>query len=97
MNTAEWLVTRCENCGMMNVIPRDSVEGRICADCAGGPLTPIGYAVLQSKPVQTLSVEVEVKRNQLDRLLDDVAAVHEMTEQIAERLGALRSETKKEI
>ncbi len=62
---------------MLNVIPREYPDGRVCADCSGGPLTPMGYAILQERPTSRITVQVDVERDQLDRLIDDVAAVNE--------------------
>lgn len=45
-DTADYMVTQCQACGMLNVIPREYSDGRVCADCSGGPLMPIGYAIL---------------------------------------------------
>lgn len=45
-DTADYMVTQCQACGMLNVIPREYPDGRVCADCSGGPLTPMGYAIL---------------------------------------------------
>lgn len=37
-DTADYMVTQCQACGMLNVIPREYPDGRVCADCSGGPL-----------------------------------------------------------
>lgn len=46
-DTADYMVTQCQACGMLNVIPREYSDGRVCADCSRGPLMPMGYAILQ--------------------------------------------------
>lgn len=35
-DTADYMVTQCQACGMLNVIPREYPDGRVCADCSGG-------------------------------------------------------------
>ena len=35
-DTADYMVTQCQACGMLNVIPREYSDGRVCADCSGG-------------------------------------------------------------
>ena len=34
-DTADYMVTQCQACGMLNVIPREYSDGRVCADCSG--------------------------------------------------------------
>lgn len=68
MGTARWLVTRCENCGMLNVISREKTDGSRCGDCEGGPLTPMGYAILQGKPMHEIYVGVSVEREGTEQI-----------------------------
>lgn len=92
INATDYIVTRCANCGMLNVVPRESADGRTCEKCLGGPLIPIGCAILQQKPVDKITIQVDVERKQLDRLLDDVAAVNENVAGIIQRLEKIRGE-----
>lgn len=89
-DTADYMVTQCEACGMLNVIPRERMDGCRCADCAGGPLRPMGYAMLHERPESSITVEVNVERDKLDRLIDDVAAVNETVDDIARKMEQIR-------
>lgn len=53
-DTADYMVTQCQACGMLNVISREYPDGRVRADCSGGPLMPIGYAILQERPTNRI-------------------------------------------
>ena len=45
-DTADYMVTQCQACGMLNVIPREYPDGRVCADCSGGhPGGQIAYTM----------------------------------------------------
>lgn len=74
---------------MLNVIPRGYPDGRVCADCSKGPLLPMGYAILQEKPMNRITVQVDVERDQLDRLIDDVAAVNDTVDGIIQKIGKI--------
>lgn len=89
-NTADYMVTQYVACGMLNVIPRERVEGCRCADCTGGPLRPMGYAILHKKPMDSITVKVDVERDQLDRLIDDVAAVNESMDCIIKKMEQIK-------
>lgn len=89
-DAADYMVTQCQACGMLNVIPREYPDGRVCADCSGGPLMPIGYAILQERPTNRITVQVDVERDQLDRLIDDVAAVNETVDGIIQKIGKIK-------
>ena len=89
-DTADYMVTQCQACGMLNVIPREYSDGRVCADCSGGPLMPMGYAILQERPTSRITVQVDVERDQLDRLIDDVAAVNETVDGIIQKIGKIK-------
>lgn len=83
--TADYLVEQCEQCGMLNVVHRERGDGSRCAHCAGA-MRPMGYAILQQRTCSNIAVEVHVERSQLDRLIDDVATVHEQISTIAEKI-----------
>ena len=70
--------------------PREYSDGRVCADCSGGPLMPMGYAILQERPTNRITVQVDVERDQLDRLIDDVAAVNETVDGIIQKIGKIK-------
>lgn len=89
-DTADYMVTQCQACGMLNVIPREYSDGRVCADCSGGPLMPMGYAILQERPTTRIAVQVDVERDQLDRLIDDVAAVNDTVDGIIQKIGKIK-------
>ena len=74
-DTADYMVTQCQACGMLNVIPREYPDGRVCADCSGGPLIPMGYAILQERPAGQI---------------DDVAAVNETVDGIIQKIGKIK-------
>lgn len=74
-DTADYMVTQCQACGMLNVIPREYSDGRVCADCSGGPLIPMGYAILQERPAGQI---------------DDVAAVNDTVDGIIQKIGKIK-------
>lgn len=74
-DTADYMVTQCQACGMLNVIPREYSDGRVCADCSGGPLIPMGYAILQERPAGQI---------------DDVAAVNDTMDGIIQKIGKIK-------
>lgn len=87
--TADYLVERCEQCGLLNIVDRNRGDGCRCADCAG-VMRPMGYAVMQGKPVSRMSVEVSVERSQLDRLMRDIETVHDEVNDMTEKLKEMR-------
>ena len=89
-DAADDMVTQCQACGMLNVIPREYQDGQVCANCSGGPLMPVGYAILQERPTSRITVQVDVERDQLDRLIDDVAAVNESVDGIIQKIGKIK-------
>lgn len=89
-DAADYMVTQCQACGMLNVIPREYQDGQVCANCSGGPLMPVGYAILQERPTSRITVQVDVERDQLDRLIDDVAAVNDTVDKIAQKIGKIK-------
>lgn len=91
-DTADYMVTQCKACGMLNVIPREYQDGRVCANCSGGPLMPVGYAILQERPTSRITVQIDVERDQLDRLIDDVAAVNDTVDGIIQKIGKIKTE-----
>ena len=74
-DTADYMVTQCQACGMLNVIPREYSDGRVCADCSGGPLIPMRYAILQERPAGQI---------------DDVAAVNDTVDGIIQKIGKIK-------
>jgi ribosomal protein S27E len=88
---ADHIVMQCGTCGMLNVVPRNSADGRICACCSKGLLKPMGYAVLQGN-VSRMSIEVNVERDQLDRLINDVAAVNKIADEILQKMEKIKEE-----
>ena len=51
---------------------------------------PMGYAILQERPMSRITVQVDVERDQLDRLIDDVAAVNETVDGIIQKIGKIK-------
>lgn len=88
---ADHIVMQCRTCGMLNVVSRNSTDGRTCACCFKGTLKPMGYAVLQGN-VSRMSIEVNVKHDQLDRLINDVAAVNKITDEILQKMEKIKEE-----
>lgn len=74
-DTADYMVAQCQACGMLNVIPREYSDGRVCADCSRGPLIPMGYAILQERPAGQI---------------DDVAAVNDTVDGIIQKIGQIK-------
>lgn len=95
-DAADYMVTQCQVCGMLNVIPREHPDGRVCADCSGGPLIQMGYAILQERPTSRITVQVDVERDQMDRLIDDVAAVNDTVDGIIQKIGKIKRDNMKQ-
>lgn len=91
--TADYIVERCEQCGLLNVVSRSRGDGSRCADCAGA-MTPLGYAVLQGRAVSRMSLELFVERSQLDRLMRNIETVHDEVNDIAEKMKEIREAVK---
>lgn len=51
---------------------------------------PVGYAILQERPTSRITVQVDVERDQLDRLIDDAAAVNDTVDKIAQKIGKIK-------
>jgi hypothetical protein len=51
---------------------------------------PMGYAILQERPTNRITVQVDVERGQLDRLIDDVAAVNDTVDGIIQKIGKIK-------
>jgi hypothetical protein len=51
---------------------------------------PIGYAILQERPTNRIKVQVDVERDQLDRLIDDVATVNDTVDGIIQKIGKIK-------
>ena len=88
---ADHIVMQCGTCGMLNVVPRNSADGRTCACCSEGMLKPMGYAVLQGN-VNKMTIEVNVERDQLDGLIKDVTTVNKITNEILYKMGKIKEE-----
>lgn len=104
-NELDYMVARCDNCNTINVVSRNNIDityyadhepititGVECAVC-GGELKPIDYAILQDEYKNSITVGVNVERSQLDKIIEDVAALHQDVEDIAIKL----EETRKRI
>ena len=91
-NMKECLVTRCENCETINVIPGRGYDGCRCAHCKGGPLKPLTHAILRDKETNEMKVQVSVERDELDRLIKDVEAVNKMVVEMKENLEGITEE-----
>ena len=53
---------------------------------------PVGYAILQERPTSRITVQIDVERDQLDRLIDDVAAVNDTVDGIIQKIGKIKTE-----
>lgn len=51
---------------------------------------PMGYAILQERPTSRIKVQVDVERDQLDRLIDDVATVNNTVDGIIQKIGRIK-------
>ena len=51
---------------------------------------PMGYAILQERPTSRIAVQVDVERDQMDRLIEDVAAVNETVDGIIQKIGKIK-------
>jgi hypothetical protein len=51
---------------------------------------PMGYAILQERPTSRITVQVDVERDKLDRLIDDVAAVNDTVDGIIQKIGKIK-------
>lgn len=73
---AEYMVMRCMNCGMLNVVHRNFVDGSSCRDCAGA-MKPMGYAILHRGRPSDIQVEVNVDTSDLDKVQRLVGEIDE--------------------
>ena len=47
-------------------------------------------AILQERPTNRITVQVDVERDQLDRLIDDVATVNDTVDGIIQKIGKIK-------
>ena len=50
----------------------------------------MGEAILQEEITSDITIEVNVQRQELDRLIEDVAAVHAEMNEISEKMKTIR-------
>jgi hypothetical protein len=88
-------------CGALNVVRNSKIDGYLhsdihslaygvhCVKCEG-TLEKVGPALLQEDMTGGITVEVNVERRALDRMIEDVAAVHKEISEISEKMEAIR-------
>lgn len=89
--TAEYMVMRCRNCGMLNVIHRNFVDGSSCRDCAGA-MEPMGYATLHRRRPPDIQVRVNVDTSDLDKVQRLVDEIDESVSSMIRRLIGVKGE-----
>lgn len=87
--TAEYMVMQCMNCGMLNVVHRNFVDGSICRDCAGA-MKPMGYAILHRHRPQDIQVRVNVDTSDLDKIQRIVNEIDESVSGMIKRLTGVK-------
>lgn len=92
-DTAEYMTLRCAACGMLHVIHRKvPSDGLTCRDCAGGPLTPLGYAIMLDRKPADITVKVEVDTSELDKVQRLVDEIDDSVSSMIKRLAGVKGE-----
>lgn len=92
-DTAEYMILRCEACGMMHVIHRRQVrEGLRCRECGGGPLIHMGYAIMIDGKAADITVKVNVDTKELDKVQRLVDEIDESVSSMIKRLIAVKGD-----
>lgn len=92
-DTAEYIILRCKACGMLHVIHRKmTADGFSCRDCGGGPLRPMGHAIMLGQMANEINVKVNVDTSELDKLQRRVDELNESTSRMFKRLIGARGE-----
>lgn len=95
-DTAEYMTLRCAACGMLRVIHRKvQVDGYSCRDCGGGPLTPMGYAIMLDRKPADITVKVDVDTSDLDKVQRMVDEIDESVSSMIKRLTGVKEELTK--
>lgn len=95
-DTAEYTILRCEVCGMLHVIHRKmTADGFRCRDCGGGPLRPMGHAIMLGQRADEITVKVNVDTSELDKLQRRVDELNESTSRMFKRLIGVRGEMRR--
>lgn len=89
--TAEYMVMRCRNCGMLNVVHRNFVDGSNCRDCAGA-MEPMGYAILHRGRPSDIKIRVNVDTADLDKVQRLVDEIDESVSSMIKRLTGVKGE-----
>ena len=63
--------------------------GVYCTEC-GSELEIVGPAILQEDSASDITVEVNVERRALDRMIEDVAAVHKEINEMSDKMKLIR-------
>lgn len=101
MNVRGYTVLKCTKCGALNVVRDSKIEGYLHSDMqvfahgvcyvkCESTLEKVGPAILQDDRTSDITVEVNVQRQELDRLIEDVAAVHAEMNEISEKMKTIR-------
>lgn len=92
-DTAEYMTLRCAACGMLHVIHRKTqADGLSCRDCGGGPLVPMGYAIMLDRKPTDITVKVEVDTSDLDKVQRLVDEIDESVSSMIKRLIGVKGE-----
>ena len=88
--TANYYVATCANCGMINIMPRERIDGCSCADCGGGPLITYGYGIMHERSGSSIQVQIEADTRDVDRAIAKVKELQmelENTERMMQEIG----------
>lgn len=92
-DTAEYMTLRCAACGMLHVIHRKTpADGLSCRDCGGGPLTPIGYAIMLDRKPADITVKVDIDTSDLGKVQRLVDEIDESVSSMIKRLTGVKGE-----
>ncbi|MEY8378464.1 hypothetical protein AALD22_22330 [Lachnospiraceae bacterium 56-18] len=101
MSVKGYTVLKCTKCGALNVVRESRIDGYIhsdmqsfaygvyCTEC-GSELEIVGPAILQEDSASDITVEVNVERRALDRMIEDVAAVHKEINEMSDKMKLIR-------
>lgn len=92
-DTAEYMTLRCAACGMLHVIHRKvQVDGYSCRDCGGGPLIPMGYAIMMDRKPADITVKVNVDTSDLEKVQRMVDEIDESVSSMLKKLTRAKGE-----
>lgn len=97
MNATDYMVLRCEACGMLHVVHRSEADGNNrCHDCGRGPLSPMGYAIAMGKRIETMQIGISVDTSELEKVEKMVEDIDNTVANMINRLDKAKEELNSE-